>query len=231
MTGGSGLLGTYMKKLYPDIMTPAHEELDITNTESVRVALAKYKPDILLHAAALTSPPRCDSRPLDTMKINIGGTCNVVEATMEIGTRLVYVSTDYVFKGDKGNYAEEDEVYPLNLYAWSKLGGECAVRAYKNSLIIRTSLSPDQFPFEKAFVDQFTSRDTLAVIVPMIYDLTLREDVLGVIHVGTERKSVKELAMRTGKPDVGDLHLNEVSFRAPKDTSFDLTRLHNTLQK
>ncbi len=58
-----------------------------------------------------------------------------------------------MLKGDQGNYKETDPVYPVNKYAWSKLGGECAVRMYDKSLIIRTTFGPNVFPYQKAFVD------------------------------------------------------------------------------
>lgn len=231
ITGGSGLFGTYFAKLYTDIIAPTHAELDIMDATSIAKALEKYQPDVVLHAAALTGPIRCDERSIDAMNINIVGTANIVKVCAERNIRLVYISTDYVFRGDRGNYGEEDELLPQNYYAWTKLGGECVVRAHKNALIVRTSFSPDEFPYPKAFVDQYTSRDSLSVIAPMIHSLVLQKDLVGVVHVGTKRKSVKELALSLGKKDVVDLHLNEVPFKAPRDTSFDLIKLTNLLQK
>jgi dTDP-4-dehydrorhamnose reductase len=231
ITGGSGLFGTYFTKLYPDVVAPSHAQLDIMDVSSIASTLEKYQPDVVLHAAALTGPIRCDERSLDAMSINIVGTANIVKACAEKSIRLVYISTDYVFRGDRGNYGEDDELLPQNYYAWTKLGGECAVRAHKNALIIRTSFSPDEFPYPKAFVDQYTSRDALSVIAPMIHSLVLQKDLIGVVHVGTKRKSVKELALQLGKSDVADLRLSEVPFKAPADTSFDLTKLTNLLKK
>jgi hypothetical protein len=65
----------------------------------------------------------------------------------------------------------------------------------------------------------------------MIYSLSIAPDVLGVIHVGTEKKTIKQLAIKLGKNDVGDLHLSEVPFKAPKDTSFDLSKINQLLKK
>jgi hypothetical protein len=64
---------------------------------------------------------------------------------------LVYISTDYVFAGEKGMYKEQDELLPQNKYAWSKLGGECAVQMLDNYVIIRLSFGPDIFPYKAAF--------------------------------------------------------------------------------
>ena len=87
-----------------------------------------------------------------------------------VSARLVQISTDYVFNGEKGNYREDDPVFPVNKYAWSKLGGECAVLIYDNSLVVRTSFGPSQFPFEKAFADQWTSRESVGAIAGKIVE-------------------------------------------------------------
>ena len=230
LSGGSGLLGKALQKIDASIIAPPHSELDVRNKESIDACIEKYKPDIFLHAAAFTSPPRCDESPVEALQTNIIGTGNVVLSTTEKKVRLVYISTDYVFKGDKGNYAEDDEVFPQNLYAWTKLGGECAVRTHKNSLIIRTSFSPDIFPYDAAFIDQYTSRDSVSVIARLIYTLIQADVVEPVVHVGTERKTVKELALALGKSDVTDLRRSEVSFATPEDTSLDISILQQYLK-
>ncbi len=227
LSGGSGLLGKALIDLDNSICAPRHSEMDVRDLASIENMLKEKKPDVCIHAAAFTSPPRVDANPQDAVHTNILGTAHMVLACMGAGVRLVYLSTDYVFKGDTGMYSEEDEIYPQNKYAWSKLGGECAVRLYDNSLIIRTSFIGDEFPYEKAFVDQYTSRDSVSVIAKMVLSLAKREDVRGVIHVGTERKAVIDLARRLSKKEVGELHRNEVSFTVPEDTSFDLTKLRS----
>lgn len=229
ISGGSGLLGSCFRKLVLGAIAPTHQEMDVLDAGAIDRFLNKYKPSIFIHAAAFISPPKCDAEPMMAMKNNIFGTCNVVEACHKHNIRLVYLSTDYVFKGDRGDYKGEDELYPQNLYAWTKLGGECAVRTYTNSLIIRTSFCPEIFPYNKAFVDQYTSRDSVSVIAPMILSLAKRKDVKGVIHVGTERKTVRELALKLGKHNVGSLTRSKVSFNAPFDTSFNLEKLKSIL--
>src|SRR5690606_22152297 len=93
--------------------------------------------------------------PLNGIETNIIGTANVVKLCMKHSLRLIYISTDYVFSGDKGDYKENEPVHPVNKYAWSKLGGECAVRMYDKALIVRTSFGANVFPYDKAFVDQW----------------------------------------------------------------------------
>jgi dTDP-4-dehydrorhamnose reductase len=231
ISGGSGLLGSYLLKLNPNVIAPSHSKMDILNIGSVNDFIKQFQPHVFIHCAALISPPRCDKDPIGTMCTNIVGTCNVVEACTKNSVRLVYISTDYVFKGDKGYYSEEDEVLPQNFYAWSKLGGECAVRAHQNSLIVRTSFCPEIFPYEKAYVDQYTSRDSVTIIAPIILKLALNKDVKGVIHVGTKRKTVKELAIHLGKTDVNDLTRAEIYPNPPADTSFKLTKLKGIIRE
>lgn len=224
-------MGTELLKLSPELVDPSHSEFDVEDMDGMTAYLSENVVSTIIHAAAFTSPPRAEKEPMKAMSVNIAGTANIVLLCAKHKLRLVYLSTDYVFSGEKGNYSEEDELNPQNLYAWSKLGGECAVRMYSNSLIIRTSFCEPVFPHEKAFVDQYTSRDSVEVIAPMVLELSKRQDLTGIIHIGTDRKSVKELAVQLGKKDVGDLRRNEVDFNVPFDTSLDLSRLKMELEK
>jgi dTDP-4-dehydrorhamnose reductase len=175
----------------------------------------------IFHGAAFTSPPKVDHDPLMAIDINILGTVNVVKLANNLKARLIYISTDYVFKGDKGNYHEDDPVFPVNKYAWSKLGGECAVRLYNKSLIIRTTFGPDIFPYEKAFVDQWTSRESVSKIVDMMVPL-IENEIFGVIHVGGIRKSVYDYAVNLDpKKNIGKISINDVTFKVPVDTSLN----------
>jgi dTDP-4-dehydrorhamnose reductase len=119
---------------------------------------------------------------------------------------------------------EDDPVLPINKYAWSKLGGECAVRMYDNSLIIRTSFGDTVFPYERAFVDQWTSRLRVDVLAMKLVEL-LKSNLTGTIHVGGKRQTVMDYA-RSVSPDktIGNLSLKDVTFAAPKDTSLDTSR-------
>jgi len=231
ISGGKGKLGSYLRQLDPSIIAPTHDEMNILDKKSLTFYINKYKSDIFIHCAAMTGPIQCDQEPVKAMRANIEGTCNVIEVCSRNKVKLIYISTDYVFKGDKGNYSEDDELLPQNLYAWSKLGGECAARMYPQSLIIRTSFSPDVFPYDKAFIDQYTSRDGLKIIAPIILKLAKMKNLVGIVHVGTKRKTVKELALKLGKKDVADLRRKDVPFIAPYDTSFNLKKLNRILKK
>ncbi len=225
LTGGSGLLGTNLLRLAPWIPAPSHQEFDLTKRSTMETYFKRHAVESVIHAAAFTSPPLAEERPMEALEANLTGTAHLIRLCHDAGARLVYISTDYVFRGDRGQYREDDELLPQNRYAWSKLGGECALRLYENSLIIRTSFCEPDFPHPKAFVDQYTSRDSVTVIAPMILALALDRGLTGIVHVGTERKTVKDLALKLGRSDVGDLKRDEVGFKVPRDTSLDISRL------
>src|SRR4029078_2231224 len=178
----------------------------------------------IFHAAAFTSPPKINENPKLALDVNIVGTANIVRLCMERNIRLLYVSTDYVFKGDKGKYKEDDPVLPVNKYAWSKLAGGSAVRMYDNALIVRTSFGDTVFPYEKAFVDQWTSRLRVDVLARKLVKL-LESDLRGIIHVGGERQTVMGCAKSVSADKaIGALALNRVAFVAAKDPSLDVSR-------
>ena len=230
-TGGSGLLGSAFKKVVPDIDYPSSGEFDITRYGQMREYVQEHGFDLLIHAGAFTSPPLIDKDPVMALRVNIIGTANVVRLCAEFDAHLIYISTDYVFKGDKGNYKETDHVYPVNKYAWSKLGGECAVRMYDKSLIIRTTFGPDVFPYEKAFIDQWTSRESVSVIAKKISRL-IDKDVAGVLHVAGNRKTVFEYARGLDKgKDIGELSVQDVSFAVPVDTSLNCDKYREMVEE
>jgi dTDP-4-dehydrorhamnose reductase len=223
-TGGSGLLGRAIRRVRPDALFPTSSEFDVTDYSQMHEWVRDRSLSVLVHAAALTSPPKVDQAPQRALEVNVIGTANVVRLCSELGLRLVYISTDYVFRGDRGGYREDDELHPVNKYAWSKLGGECAVRLYDNALIVRTSFGPDIFPYEKAFADQWTSRQSVSSTAGDILR-AVDSGLVGVLHIGGARRTVLDYARgldlaRTIQP----LSINDVSFSVPKDTSLDTTR-------
>ena len=224
VTGGSGLLGRHLKALLPNALYPTSSELDVRDFRMMKSYLDRNPVEAILHCAALTSPPRVDKEPMVALAVNIIGTANVAKLCIEEHIRLVYVSTDYVFDGERGNYREEDPVHPVNKYAWSKLGGETAVRMVDGSLIVRLSFGPEPFPYEKAFVDQWTSREPVSTAAEKIAGL-VGSDLTGVVHIGAPRRTVMEYALAIRhEREPAPLRRTEVSFAAPKDTSLDTSR-------
>lgn len=223
-TGGSGLLGREVRKILPEACYPTSAEFDVTDYGQMAAFVRGRDFQMLVHAAAFTSPPKVDGDPDRAIRVNIVGSANVARLCLACRMKLVYISTDYVFRGDQGNYREEDPVYPVNAYAWSKLGGECAARLVPGSLIVRTSFGPDEFPYPKAFVDQWTSREPVSLIARKLVDV-LRRGVCGVLHLGGPRRTVIEYArsLNPSRP-IGELSIRDVSFAVPRDTSLNTER-------
>jgi hypothetical protein len=220
--GGSGLLGTSLRDLDGELVTPSHSQVDIRETNSVNAYLAAEKPDIVLHAAACTHTTNIEAQPAEAIRTNIAGTANVALACLELNIRLVYLSTDYIYKGDKGNYRETDEILPFNKYAWTKLGGEASAACVPNHLIIRTSFGPSVFPFTKAFTDKWVSKDYVDILAPMILKAA-KSPLLGVLNLGTDRKPVYDWAIKRN-PSVTGMRRDQSAHDTPYDTSFNLQK-------
>ncbi|MFA5358755.1 MAG: dTDP-4-dehydrorhamnose reductase [Patescibacteria group bacterium] len=154
ITGGSGMLGsslffTWQEKADIYLLSrelPAYDQeksvsVDLTDGQKTLEAVKKISPDIIVHTAAMTNVDYCEDNPEQARAVNVMATENIALATKEIGAKLVYISTDFVFDGKKGNYTEEDVPNPLSVYAKTKWEGEEVVRNILTDwLIIRTTI-------------------------------------------------------------------------------------------
>ena len=218
-TGGSGLLGKEMQKLMPYMLYPSHNDFNITNFEQMEKYIRGRYIKVLVHAAANTNLLGIENNPYQALNINIRGTTNIVELCMMCGIKLIYISTDYVFSGKDGCYKEGDDLNPVNKYAWSKLGGECVVKLYNNSIIVRTSFGSTTFPYQKAFIDQVTSRETVDKFAKKLVKI-INSDYTGVIHVGGNITTVYQYARKLNKK-VGFMSRLEVPLDIPRNTSLN----------
>lgn len=214
LTGATGLLGKELTKLCPEIIGLSHSELEINNFNDCKFAIERYKPDVIIHAAAKASPVFCESDVDDAIQTNVLGTLNMLKAANNI--RFIYISTDYVFDGKKGNYKVDDGINPINVYAKTKAAAEILVRTYKNTLSIRTSFCPRPYHYDKAFIDKWTIRDYVDVIAPKILNAAL-SDRVGIVHIGTNRKTIYELAKQTR--NVNPCSITNEKIAIPQDTS------------
>jgi dTDP-4-dehydrorhamnose reductase len=222
ISGGDGLLGRELKKIDPSIISLSRSEMDVSNYNEIVKQIKINKPDIFLHLAAFTDNRKLEKDPQGAINNNIIGTSNVTLACIKENLRLVYLSTDYVYSGKKGMYKENDEILPVNKYAWSKLGGECAVIQHSNHLIIRTSIGSLVFPYDEAFVDMWTSKDTVDVVSPMILKAT-KSDLTGIINIGTQRKNMFQYANKLN-PNIKKAIRNEFDDKTIFDTSIDISK-------
>ncbi|MGZ7159661.1 MAG: dTDP-4-dehydrorhamnose reductase [Methanobacterium sp.] len=137
VTGGSGLLGSKFTRdcfNYDIIRTfnanPENKciSLDITDEKDTLNKIRSTNPDLVIHSAALTNVDFCEDHRREAFEINVKGTQNIVKACEKVGSKLIYVSTDFVFDGEKGMYEEGDKTNPLGYYALTKLQGEESVQ-------------------------------------------------------------------------------------------------------
>lgn len=214
--GGAGLLGSELKKIDKSLICLSHWECDTTEFYDLDWNYEKYSPEmIILCAGKLTN-----ANKHELIHSNIIGTANTARFCINRNIRLVYISTDYVYKGDLGNYKETDPLLPSNNYAWSKLGGECAVQMVENSLIIRTSFGKSEFEHAQAYNNKWTNKDYVDVIAPMILQ-ACNSDLTGVINIGTEKKTMLKYA-RQRNPEITGKPLTDNS--SPRNTTLNLCR-------
>ena len=123
-----------------DILALDKDDMDITNRDRVFEIVSSYKPDVIFHCAAWTAVDKAEDMEDMVRAINVTGTKNLVDASIEVGAKMVYMSTDYVFDGKKeGLYTEEDKVNPQSVYGLTKYEGEEEVRRNPNHFITRIS--------------------------------------------------------------------------------------------
>lgn len=212
LTGGSGRLGTQLQKLRK-YLAPTAERFDITNLKSIQNFKDKEKIDLIVHCAAYTDVEGAQTDRGNCYKVNVEGTKNL----NILHKPILYISTEYVFDGEKGNYTEKDFPNPQNYYALTKYLGE---RTVENGKILRLLFKPRPFPYPKAFTDQWTSGDYVDIIAKEVDKAITLFDVLPqIIHIGTGRKSIYQLAKQSR--DVGKTSIRTIKTKLPKDTSLD----------
>ncbi|HOP79966.1 MAG TPA: NAD(P)-dependent oxidoreductase [Armatimonadota bacterium] len=226
LTGGHGLLGTELRKLR-DYIAPEEHEMDITDLPKVIEVVKSANPSAIYHCAAYTNVTAAETDWKRCYEVNAIGTHNMVEAAKAVGAVFIYMSTDYVFDGDQEpggpGYKPDDIPHPINWYATTKLIGEVYTQAYPDYYIIRTSFKRSPWEHPKAVADMWTTADYVDVIAPLI-DKTIGRIIEGkplpgrIIHLGTPRKSILELARRRS-PDIEAITRADVSVRLPVDTS------------
>lgn len=147
ITGANGLLGQHLVKLlleknYQVFATGrgeqrlsfevfpnySYHEMDIADATAVGRVLQSIKPDIVIHAAAMTQVDDCELNPQQCERINVQGTANVLMEAEQYSRHFIYISTDFVFDGATGNYAEEDDLKPISYYGFTKMQAESIVQ-------------------------------------------------------------------------------------------------------
>ena len=224
MTGGSGRFGKVFKKIKKDgkFYFPSKKTLNIKDLGSVKKYLKKIKPDYLIHCAALSRPMDIHEKNIEeSITTNIIGTSNIVKVCSQERIKLIYFSTNYVYPGIKGNYKENDPVFPINNYALSKFGGECAVKMYDNSLILRICMTEKPFVHKIAFNDVETN---------FMYHQEFAKNLLklidhkGILNVGGPIKNIYDFAKESNKKVLPVSSKKILGKQFPKKQSMNIDR-------
>ena len=196
VTGGEGRFSKILKKKNKSLKLffASKKQCNILNIKSIEKIVNKVKPKIIMHCAGLSRPMDIHEKNISkSIDLNIIGTANITKVCKKNDIKLIYFSTGYVYEGTKGNYSEKDPVKPFNNYGLSKLGGECAVSMYKNSLILRITMTEKPFNYKKAYSNlksNFMYHEDLIKILPKIIKKK------GIINVGGKSQSVFQFAKK-----------------------------------
>ena len=199
VTGGNGRFANILRKNNTklNLVFKNKKQLNIMDILSIEKCFKKEKPKIVLHTAGLSRPMNIHERNITkSIDLNIIGTANITKICKKFNIKLIYFSTGYIYDGVKGNFREEDPVKPFNNYGFSKLGGEASVQMYKNSLILRITMTEKPFIHKKAFSNvktNFMFHEDLVEILPKIINQK------GIINVGGPTLSVYEFAKKYNK--------------------------------
>jgi len=134
VVGATGQLGSDIAEAFRaaghEVLALSHAEMELASAEAVERTLQEARPELVINTAAFHNVPKCETHPQEAFAVNASGARNLAISSDRISSRLLHISTDYVFDGAKSEpYVEEDSPAPLNVYGNSKLAGEYFVRA------------------------------------------------------------------------------------------------------
>jgi dTDP-4-dehydrorhamnose reductase len=272
VTGATGHLGSYlMRELATsqfEVLAWSHSApsvvagtdavaVDLTDADGLGDAFKVARPDVVIHAAAMANPANCFEDRAQAVAVNALGTASVSKLCDAYGARLVYVSTDLVFDGERGHYSVADPVAPTSVYGQTKVTGELAVLASDRNVVVRVSwmFGPslngrksffvEQMealrggPTKSLFHDEWRTPLALHTAAGALIGIAMSE-VTGILHVGgPERMSRWEVGQRLGTfLKLGTTGLQPVSRLAnpgreprPRDVSLESTRWRDSFPK
>ena len=258
ITGAAGLIGNYLCQLAPELAPGwrvrglTRADLDLTDFDAVGRAWRADRPQLVIHCAAMSRSPDCQADPALARRVNVEVTRLLADLAGD--ARLVFFSTDLVFDGREGAYAEDAAPNPLSVYAETKVEAERVVRAHRRHLVVRTSLNGGTSPTRdrsfneemrrawragrslRLFTDEFRSPTHASVTARAVWQLALR-DVAGNCHVaGAERLSRFDIGRLVAsrcpelspRLEAGRLAEYEGAPRPP-DTSLDCAKAQSLL--
>jgi len=229
VTGGDGRFAKVLKKNNKNLNLYffSKNKLDILNLNSIENIFKKFNPKIVIHCAGLSRPMDIHEKKISkSIDLNIIGTANIVKMCEKYKIKLIYFSTAYVYEGTKGNYKETDPVKPFNNYALSKLGGECSVLMYKNSLILRIQMTEKPFQYKKAYSNiksNFLFHEDLVNFLPKLLNKK------GILNIGGKTQSIYSFA-KNSNPNVIKIRAKK-NKKLPFNQTMNLKKLNEILKK
>ena len=185
--GSTGQLGQDLMRVFGEAATGfAHEDLDVTDEASVASAIRSERPDWVLNTAAFHRVDDCEVNPTLTFAVNALGALNVARAAADVGSGVVFYSTDYVFGGQERDhpYEEGDSPHPLSVYGTSKVAGEQLVmQANARHLVVRsaglygTATSRKGWTFPELMINKARTEGVVRVVTDQVLSPTFTADL------------------------------------------------------
>ena len=186
---GHELVATYFESNFLE-SNETWKNLDISNREMVLETVSKFKPDIVIHSSALTNVDLCETNHDIANSINIEGTKNIVEACKKIRSKIIFISTAYVFDGKKTIFCENDDCFPATYYGKTKLLGEEIIKSSGLSYLILRTDQPYGWKekWQKTnsvtrVLDNFENNQEVREIIDLYNNPTFIEDIVEVTRI------------------------------------------------
>lgn len=218
---GDGLLGSELiKQTGWEYLSADKDGIDVVDDlMGLIMMIDEITPDVIVNCIGYTNT--YDPQREKHWKLNYEFVVNLVDYCGSRNIKLVHISTDYIYANSKNNKSEYDiPVHQETWYSYTKLISDAYVQLMDNYLMFRCSFKPKPFPYEKAFVNIMGNFDYVDVLAKQMIDL-INENRTGVWNIGTEFKSVYELAIQT-RPQVDFHYTNKLPI-----IEMDLSKFNN----
>lgn len=219
ITWWTGRLAKAFKKILPNAIYPNRNDMDITNPKMIEKFINFYKPEIIIHLAALASIPKCEENKTLAWNTNVIGTRNIVEIAKKSWYvhKFIYLQSACIFSGEDDFMYDEDSIpAPKHYYGITKLVAEEIVKSYNDdnfqTIIVRTNFTTMPWEYPKAFTDRFWTYLFAQWVAKGIKEIIEKETKLPIIHICWDREiSMYEYA-KLGWSNVEPMTLNEYSW-------------------